>query len=131
MVYPPRNSSRVVENLGQSPCRLVCNKIQYQTTIVHQSNSGWLRFSSRCSNNGLVQPIRLLLSSYWITQTGNQEDSSTQMHNHLNSSTLARPIMVSRSSETIHLTPNTSTHQPEASPTTIDHIFHQYPQRLV
>ncbi len=120
MVYPPRNFGRVVENLEQTPCRPVCNKIQCQTTIVRESNSGRLHFSGRCSNNGLVQPIWLRLSSYRITETGNQEDSSTQMHNHLNSTTLARPIMVSRSSETTHGTPNTSTHQPNASPTTTE-----------
>ncbi len=127
MVYSPSRSGRVMENLGQTPCRLIRNKTQCQTTIVHEFTSAQLHFSCRCSSDGLVQPIRLCLPSNRIIEIGNQEDNITQMHNHLNSTTL---VMVSRSSEDIHGIPKSTALSSKLLQQPQSHMCHQYPIKL-
>ena len=108
VVTRSRNSQQSIHDHGLSVHRPVCHKAKQQVASVCVTHTGPTGVINRCSLDGLESHSRLCISSVPSNSSCDKQSSIISVQNHIDSASMARQTVVSRTTASVGVTPGIS-----------------------
>ena len=108
VVTRSRNSQQSIHDHGLSVHRPVCHKAKQQVASVCVTHTGPTGVINRCSLDGLESHSRLCVSSVPSNSSCDKQSSIISVQNRIDSASMARQTVVSRTTASVGVTPGIS-----------------------
>ena len=108
VVTRSRNSQQSIHDHGLSVHRPVCHKAKQQVASVCVTHTGSTGVINRCSLDGLESHSRLCVSSVPSNSSCDKQSSIISVQNRIDSASMARQTVVSRTTASVGVTPGIS-----------------------